>query len=206
MKQIGSVVFDVGGVLHEGNSAVSQDLMNELGLKPAELKRIWAEIIPLLGSGKITEEEFWKEVQVTHGIRPVSPTENLLGRAFTESLLPYPEVLGIVKQLGQNGIKTAVLSNTIEPHARALYDAGIYGDFTGPVMLSHEIGLRKPSKQIFDYALNQLGEDPGDVMFIDDDAENVAAAREQGITGVVFETPEQLRADLRRHFPWLSEN
>ena len=63
MKQIGSVVFDVGGVLHEGNSAVSQDLMNELGLKPAELKRIWAEIIPLLGSGKITEEEFWKEVQ-----------------------------------------------------------------------------------------------------------------------------------------------
>ena len=204
MKQIESVIFDVGGVLHENNTAVTQDLMNELGLSPDAIKQIWAEQIPLLGSGRMTEQEFWCQVQLAHGIRPVDPAENLLGRAFAENLVPYPQIGRIVKELGQHGVVTAVLSNTIKPHARALRGVGLCADFTGPVMLSHEIGIRKPDEQIYSYALEQLGRQPGQVMFIDDDERNVAVARKLGMNGVVFNRPEQLRAELQEYFPWLT--
>ena len=205
MKQIDSVIFDAGGVLHAGNTAVTQDLSKELGLDSTAIKQIWAEQIPLLGSGKITEEEFWRQVRNIHGIRSVDPLENLLGRAFTETLTPYPEVGRIVEELGKHGIVTAVLSNTIEPHARALRDAGLYDAFTGPILLSHEIGFRKPDERIYKYALGELGIEPSRALFVDDDEENVAVARSLGMSGAVYSSPQQLRAELSEHLPWLSE-
>ncbi len=40
------VIFDAGGVLHENNSAVSEDLMKELGIDNRVVSEIWAEEIP----------------------------------------------------------------------------------------------------------------------------------------------------------------
>ncbi len=200
MTNIEAVIFDAGGVLHESNTAVTADLVKELGVSKETLAQIWAEQIPLLGSGKIDEAEFWNQVSKAHGLRNVEVSEDLLGRAFTKELKPFPEVQKIAHYLGERGITTAVLSNTIEPHARALREAGLYEGFNA-VILSHEVGLRKPEREIYDYALGALGAKADRTIFIDDDPENIEAARAAGMHGIIFSNPEQLRDSLKQYIP-----
>jgi putative hydrolase of the HAD superfamily len=196
MSKIEAVIFDAGGVLHESNSVVTDDLVRELGLEQQALKSIWAKQIPLLGSGNIDEAEFWRQVSHEHGIRQVEVSENLLGRAFTEALKSHAPVLELIKELGSNGVKLAVLSNTIEPHAKALREAGLYDGFDY-LFLSHEVGIRKPDVAIYERALAELGTKPEATIFVDDDPENVEAAEALGIKGVVFSDTERVVAELR---------
>ena len=196
MSKIEAVIFDAGGVLHESNSAVTDDLVKELGLEQETLEKIWANQIPLLGSGKIDEAEFWEQVSSEHGIRQVEVAENLLGRAFTEALKSHVPVIELIKELGTSGVKLAVLSNTIEPHAKALKDAGLYDGFDY-LFLSHEVGMRKPDAAIYEHALAELGTKPEATIFVDDDPENVKAAEALGIKGVVFDDVEKVVAELR---------
>lgn len=196
MSKIEAVIFDAGGVLHESNSVVTDDLVQELGLEQETLKKIWANQIPLLGSGKIDEAEFWKQVSSEHGIRQVEVAENLLGRAFTEALRAHVPVIELIKELGTSGVKLAVLSNTIEPHAKALRDAGLYDGFDY-LFLSHEVGMRKPDAAIYEHALAELGTSPEATVFVDDDPENVEAAEALGIKGIVFTDTEKAVTELR---------
>jgi epoxide hydrolase-like predicted phosphatase len=196
MSKIEAVIFDAGGVLHESNTAVTDNLVQELGLEQETLKSIWANQIPLLGSGKIDEVEFWQQVSGEHGIRQVEIAENLLGRAFTEALRTHVPVIELIKELGTSGVKLAVLSNTIEPHAKALRDAGLYDGFDY-LFLSHEVGMRKPDPSIYQYALEELGTKPEATIFVDDDPENVEAAEALGIKGVIFTDTDRVVAELR---------
>jgi len=197
---IKAVIFDAGGVLHRSGRAVSADLMKELGISQETFDDIWRTDIPLLGSGKIDEVEFWKRVQEKHGTRVVSPEENLLGRAFTADLYPHPEVLELAKELKKLGLKISVLSDSIEPHARAVRAAGLYEPFD-QVFLSHEIGLRKPKPETFQYALQQLGVEPDEVVFVDNDPKNVEGAIAVGINGIVYASIDQLKTDLGKFIP-----
>lgn len=202
MSKIETVIFDAGGVLHESNSAVMKDLTHELGFSKEILSQIWAEEIPLLGSGKIDEREFWQLVSKKHGLRSVGLDENLLGRAFIKQLVPFTEVIKLAKDLSRLGMRTAILSNTIEPHAKALQEAGLYDSFDA-VLLSHKIGLRKPNTDIYEYALGTLGTNPETTIFIDDDPENTRSASQVGIHGITFVSPEQLIDSLRQFIPEL---
>jgi putative hydrolase of the HAD superfamily len=205
MARIKAVIFDVGGVLHnETFSATMDALTKELETEQSTLKEIWRTQIPLLGAGKINEAEFWQAVHTAHGIRQVELTENLLGKTFAAALTPHIEVLALVAVLKKKGFKLAVLSNTIEPHAEALRAAGIYDGFDS-VLLSHEIGIRKPDPRIYAYMLNALHVTAEETLFIDDDASNIQAAQTVGITGIVYTNPDQLLVDLERAIPELRQ-
>ena len=207
MSTIEAVIFDAGGVLHKNNSAdVFADLSQELGLSQQDLDAIWAYNMPALSTGDITEAEFWAQLRQQHGTRTVDVSENLLGRAFAETIVPYNDVTKLVARFGAQGIKLAVLSNTIEPHARALTQAGVYEGFDH-VLLSHQIGLRKPGPEIFQYVLSDLAVSdlavsdlavtPEEALFIDDDPKNVEAAQALGLQGLVFSDVDTSVAALR---------
>ena len=48
------------------------------------------------------------------------------------------------------------------------------------VYLSFEIGLKKPDKQIYEYVLDDLKIDAKNILFIDDDTDNILMAKECG--------------------------
>jgi epoxide hydrolase-like predicted phosphatase len=202
MTKITTVIFDVGGVLHASNNATVKDLAQELQLEESAVQQIWKDQIPLLGSGQIDETAFWQQVKAAHGIRQVEVAENLLGRAFAQTLVPHAKVLALVTELRRLGLKLAILSNTIEPHARANRQAGYYDGFDR-VLLSHEVGLRKPDPAIYQHALDELGIEPEQAVFIDDDPANAEAATKLGMKGITYTSPEQLATDLRALIPGL---
>ena len=107
--------------------------------------------------------------------------EGLLRRMFAASL-PVPGMYDTIRTLRAAGFSTSLLSNSwgSDEYPRA--------DFPGlfdTVVLSGEVGMRKPEQEIFLHAAATLGLAPAECVFIDDMAANVAAAQACGMTGVL---------------------
>jgi len=62
----------------------------------------------------------------------------------------------------------------------------------GDVFLSHQMGALKPDEAAFRYVLNNLGVEPGAILFLDDNPGNVSAARRMGINAGFAKKPEGL--------------
>lgn len=119
------------------------------------------------------------------------PADGLLRRMFA-AMLPVPAMYDTIRALRVAGFGTALLSNSwgCEEYPRA--------DFPGlfdTVVLSGEVGMRKPEAAIFRHAAQTLGLQPADCVFVDDMAPNVAAAQALGMTAVLHtETASTARA------------
>jgi putative hydrolase of the HAD superfamily len=111
--------------------------------------------------------------------------EGLLRRMFDASRT-LPAMYDTIRTLRAAGLRTALLSNSwgCDEYPRA--------DFPGlfdTVVLSGEVGMRKPEKEIFLHATQALGLAPAECVFIDDLPANVAAAQACGMTGVLHTEP-----------------
>jgi putative hydrolase of the HAD superfamily len=121
---------------------------------------------------------------LTHDGRAVI-AEGLLHRMFAAGL-PVPAMYEMIRTLRAAGLRTALLSNSwgCEEYPRA--------DFPGLfdlVVLSGEVGMRKPEPEIFRHAAQALGLDPAECVFVDDMEPNVAAAQACGMTSVLHTEP-----------------
>ncbi|MCX8117369.1 MAG: HAD family phosphatase [Desulfobacterota bacterium] len=63
-------------------------------------------------------------------------------------------------------------------------------------ILSHEVGWKKPAKEIFQRAIEWAGVEPGRILFIDDMKTHVEAAISMGMKGIHFLSSDQLRKEL----------
>jgi len=66
------------------------------------------------------------------------------------------------------------------------------------VLLSGEVRLLKPDRRIFEIFLDTFRIEPSRAIYIDDRSENVEAAIELGMCGIVFRDSRALRAELTR--------
>ena len=147
-----------------------------------------------LERGECSAEEFEKilaaQLLTTDG-RPVV-AEGLLKRMFAASV-PVPAMYGMIRKLRGAGYSTALLSNSwgADEYPRA--------DFPGlfdTVVISGEVGMRKPEPEIFRHAAATLGLEPGECVFIDDVEKNIAAAVACGMIGVHHTDPAATAAAL----------
>jgi 2-haloacid dehalogenase len=129
------------------------------------------------------------------------PDQAELIRAFFDR---WPEMVAgaieqtveILAELKRGGREIYALSNWSAetfPHALKRFEFLGWFDFT---VISGEIGLAKPSREVFEFLLEKTGRRAGEVTFIDDSQVNVAAAREFGFDVIHFRSPEQLRDEL----------
>jgi putative hydrolase of the HAD superfamily len=106
--------------------------------------------------------------------------DGLLARMFAASAT-VPAMYELIRALRQAGMRTALLSNSwgCDEYPRA--------DFPGlfdTVVISGEVGMRKPEPEIFLHAAASLQLDPSECVFIDDVEANIAAAEACGMSGV----------------------
>ena len=191
-----AIIFDVGGVLYKNEMPyVHKDIIRSLGVKKEVHERHYSELIKPLGKGEISEEQFWqKYLKATKASKPL-PKKSLFVREYSKRYKPRKKVVDILKKLKANGYQLAMLSNTIEPHARLVKKMQIYGLFDITIF-SNEVGLLKPDEKIFSLALKKLGSSPKEAIFIDDKEEHVSAANNFGLKGIIFKNPNQLTSEL----------
>ncbi len=114
-------------------------------------------------------------------------------------LLEFPKYkLDFLQNLhNQNNYKLILLSNTNELHIEWVKNkVPFYVEFKNcfeKFYLSHEINLRKPDKEIFEFVLNENKLIPSETLFIDDTKENTDAANQIGFhTWNIDETSQDI--------------
>jgi putative hydrolase of the HAD superfamily len=114
----------------------------------------------------------------------ISP-DGLLGRMFSGSAYcdPMHAVFPVVREAG---LRTGLLSNSwgLDDYPRELFP-GLFD----VVVISGEVGMRKPEERIFWHTAGLLGLTPQECVFIDDLEVNVAAAEAIGMTAVLHDDP-----------------
>lgn len=119
------------------------------------------------------------------------------GPRFNETIVgPIPGMLALVEQLAQRGVPLFGITNFSHefwPPFRAT--APVFDHFTD-IIVSGEERLVKPDPAIYALALRRFGLARGEAIFVDDRAENVAAAVASGFAGHHFTGHDALAADL----------
>ena len=174
---IKAVIFDLGGVIfHLGEFGYRREVARRLGLGDA-LPPAYEEALPAIQRGEMAEEDLWEAMS---GRRVSS---DAFDDAWEQHFLVNPEMLALAAELRDRGLKTAILSNTQASHVAIMRRMGVLAPFD-PVLMSCEVGCRKPEPAIFRLALERLGLPAEQVAFVDDVPEFVAAARSLGIHGI----------------------
>lgn len=210
-RDIDAVVFDYGGVLttpvrHSIASWLAREEIDPAsfsGALRAWLSRSAPEGTPIhrLETGEIGVEEFDRLLAaelVRYDGRPVDPV-GVLGRLFAD-LRPDEEVYRLVGELRDAGIRVAMLSNSWgstypRPRIDELFD---------PLVISSEVGLRKPHAAIFRLTVERLRLPPERVLMLDDAEPNVEGARAAGLQALLHTDAASTRARLARLLPSLS--
>ena len=100
--------------------------------------------------------------------------------AFGGSVRLYDDSLPTVAALRERGIRTALVSNCSHATRPIVEQLGLPELFDA-VVLSFELGVRKPQPGIYEAALRAIEADPADAVFVDDQAAYCDGARALGI-------------------------
>jgi epoxide hydrolase-like predicted phosphatase len=121
------------------------------------------------------------------------PAEGLAQR-LTADVRPDEEMRDAVRDFHAHGIRTALVSNSWRHED---YDVL---DLFDVVVLSGDLGIRKPDPEIYAVAVERLGVTPDRCVFVDDLGGNLKPAKALGMTTIrhvaTFATIAQLKREL----------
>jgi putative hydrolase of the HAD superfamily len=104
----------------------------------------------------------------------------------------YEDTLPALRELRSRGFRTAVVSNTSWGSPAVLWRAEIrrlgLDSYMDSVVLDRDVGWRKPSEQIFEFAIRNLGVLPVDCLFVGDEPKwDLRGPRAVGIEAVLID-------------------
>lgn len=212
-RTVDAVLFDYGGVLTRPMKESIAAWIAEENIDPASFTttlRAWlgrdAEAgspIHRLETGELPEAEFDRQfaaaLRTTDG-STVNP-DGVLRRMFAR-VTSDPEMWSLAAELRAAGIAVALISNSWG--GGNLYQRDRLAALFEPVIISEEVGLRKPDPAIFELTLGRLGVPATRAAFIDDATPNVDGAVTLGLHGVHHTDARTTRAALAGLIPALA--
>lgn len=157
-----------------------------------------------LERGEVSNDDFERVLAArltTLDGRPVR-ADGLLRRMFA-GFDHDPGMAGVVRRARRAGIRTALCSNSWgNDYPREGWD-----ELFDAVVISGEVGMRKPEPRIYRHTAAALGLPPERCVFVDDLAANVRGAVAAGMVGVHHVSAERTGAELEAlfHIPLLTE-
>jgi putative hydrolase of the HAD superfamily len=184
LSDFDTIIFDFGGVILDIDPDLSRRRFAEmLGIENA--RKLEAEQLPqLYEKGLISRAEFVSRINQIAGTQ-LSADEIL--SAWNAMLLNYkPTRIEWIKRLHTTH-RLLLLSNTNDSHFEYFHNKLIveYGvtfyQLFDHVYLSHEMGMLKPSHEIYETVIAEQQLNLQRTLFIEDTARNVAGAQEVGL-------------------------
>lgn len=179
-----AVIFDLGSVLvHYDHETTLRELSR---ISQADLIQIraWSAAVSVrVSTGKIDGRALYQHLVEETG---TNAGYQQFVSALCRSQRRNEEGLAYARQLQQRaGVTVGAISNTNEIHAQWMFEHVPELQAFDAVILSHQVGLLKPDPAIYHLALDRLQVRPSQAFFVDDQPQNVAAARKTGMAGVV---------------------
>ena len=144
--------------------------------------------------GKIAESELIK-IYLEKFHPPLSTEEFKL--LFKEGIVPVEGMKEILEKLYPN-YNLASLINEGKEWTDYKFEKSGFKRFFKHIIVSGEIGLKKPQPEFFLAALKIINAVPKECLFIDDHLENCQAAQKLGIRSICFKNSEQLKEELKK--------
>ena len=188
--EIKNIIFDFGGVICNIDVTLTEKAFMDLGLTNYDTGRSIADSAGLfegIETGTISSRQF------RDGLKPLfsNPvTDEQIDTAWNALLLDIPGPHIRMLEALQKNYRIFLLSNTTEIHYLKYLDdfrnkfgyAGFDALFE-KAYFSFQLGLKKPSQEIFRHVLQQSRLNPSETLFIDDTLRHVEGARKAGING-----------------------
>lgn len=187
MPKIKNIIFDLGGVLididyHKTINAFTS--LGVIGFEDMYSQTTANTLFEDLETGQINEAQFYDRVRKEANL---SISNEQIKTAWNTILLDFrPNSIAYLQQLS-NTHSVYLLSNTNCIHQAAFLQTyadifkGHLNDNFIKAYYSHEIYLRKPHKNIYEFVLTDAGINAEETLFIDDSIINIPAANELGI-------------------------
>ncbi|OGO30033.1 MAG: hypothetical protein A2136_09735 [Chloroflexi bacterium RBG_16_54_11] len=193
---IKAILFDLGGVLLRTADFTPRDrLAARLGMNRHDLEEFvfGKESGEMAQRGAITARQHWHNLRQALDYSPEA-LQSLLEEFFgsdvlDESLLDYVRKLHLT-------YKTGLLSNAWDDLHQVIAEKWHFEDAFDDIVISAEVKLVKPDPGIFQLAVERLGVEARQAIFVDDTQRNVFGAEAAGLIGIQFHSPGQLRYDL----------
>jgi epoxide hydrolase-like predicted phosphatase len=183
------LLVDWGGVMTSNVFDAFRAFCEREGLEPDTLRRRFREdqssreLLIALETGKLDEDEFEPRFAAVLGVE----APGLIERIFAGAR-PDEEMLAAVERARSQGVRTGLVSNS---WGTRRYDRSLLGRLFDGVVISGEVGIRKPSPEIYALAADAVGLDPSRCVFVDDLPFNLKPAAEMGMATVHHSEPAQ---------------
>jgi putative hydrolase of the HAD superfamily len=195
--RVRAVLVDFGGVLMRTEDKRPRSHQAErLGMTSRDLEKIVFESDSSIKAscGEITEEAHWQAVAKELGVSR-EEGEKIIAEFFSGDRWDLT-LLDFLRSLHPER-KVGLISNGWSG-LRAIISGRNFEDVFDEMIISAEVGLVKPDPRIYRLALDRLGVNPGESVFVDDMLINVEAARSIGMGAIQFTQPEKVLEVLKQ--------
>lgn len=198
LSQLDTIIFDLGEVIVDLDPKSVIAEFSRLSKGKGDLLRELLVSSPHLfeyETGRMTDQEF---IRAANALIAGEIPEQDFRRAWNLLIRDVPKHrLELLEKLSATH-RVLLLSNTNKMHE--LYFDSLVGQVSGKQMkdyahtayYSHEIGFRKPNRDIYEFVIDQQNLDPKRAIFLDDRPENVSAAMQTGLHAVQVMFPDQI--------------
>ncbi len=193
---MGAVIFDFGGVLaEEGFREGLKAIGKEKGLDPEDFYKISSDLVYQTGyiTGGCDEHSYWNAVRQKTGVKGDD-------QEFREEILKRfklrPEMTAVVEKIKSSGFIVAVLSDQTNWLDELDQRTPFHHHFDY-VFNSFHLKKTKRDPSIFRDVCALLDLRPGEVLFVDDNLENVKRATSQGLRAIYFKGVSEFRIEIK---------
>jgi putative hydrolase of the HAD superfamily len=194
---IRGLLVDWGGVMTTNLFRSFGAFCEAEGLDPAALAQAFRgdpaarELLIGFEEGRIEETAFENELGRLLGL---SAAEGLIDRLFAGALLEESMVDAVRAARGA-GVSTGLISNS---WGTTRYPRELLAELFDGVVISGEVGIRKPSARIYELGAEAIGRPAARCVFVDDLPFNLPPAQELGMTTVHHTDAAETIAELER--------
>jgi putative hydrolase of the HAD superfamily len=198
-----AVLIDFGGVITTSVLQAFEQFGELLGAPPGMVRGLLShdaearELLVEHECGRIDADAFdlgFADRLSAHGL--VVQPEGLSAR-MQAGLRRDDDTVRLIEDLRAAGVPIALVSNAFGRDCYAGFDLDALADV---VVISSEVGIRKPSRKIYAIACQRLGIDPHQAVMVDDLQQNLDGAARLGITGVLHTNAADTRKQLNERF------
>lgn len=190
-------MFDMGGVVTNFSSAaMEQKLLNDFGKSEfcsfEQLNPLIKDVHHDFLCGLISTDEFWDAFQrITH--ISLQSTEGL----YTKYFMPTKNetTIDLITRLRKT--MRVITATNVEPPHRAWHVSHHDYDIFDKAYTSDVMHISKPDPMFYLTIAKEEHKQPEQMFFIDDNAKNIAVAKELGFNTYLFDTTDKLKTHIQ---------
>jgi putative hydrolase of the HAD superfamily len=199
---IKNIIFDFGGVILDIDYLKTKEAFQTLGLSQEQLvytQKNQSDWFSRIETGQISEQRFLNGLLE---FLPPNTKTNVVVEAWNALLGNYKSERLLFLLETKTKYRSFLLSNTNVIHERWFTQKlrKEYGtqlsDYFEKVYYSHELGMRKPNKEIFEFVLQDNKLLPNETIFIDDSIQHIETAKQLGIQTLHLKQNQEVYLEL----------